>query len=105
MQRILAVLLAADFPGRDAVVAQIAAAKGRRIDDDGSLELSVVDAPPAAVERRIPVEAEIEDLDGVTVHLLLHVLDGFVSELEIFREDSGPVLGPLPPGALRVIVL
>ena len=33
---------------------------------------------------RIPVEAEVEDLDAVTIHLLVHVIDGYIDELEIY---------------------
>jgi hypothetical protein len=41
--------------------------------------------------RRIPVEAEYEDLDRVTVHVLLHVIDGRLNEIEVYREDSAAV--------------
>jgi hypothetical protein len=51
------------------------------------------------------VEAEFEDRDGVTVHILLHVMDGFLNELEIFREDSGRVQRPSTPKDLRLLVL
>jgi hypothetical protein len=80
-------------------------ARGRVIDADGSLELSVADVPRADVVERIPVEAEAEDIDGVTFHVLLHVVDGYINELEIYRNDSLPVQGPIRPEALRVLVL
>jgi hypothetical protein len=51
------------------------------------------------------VEAEVEDQDGLTVHVLLHVLDEALKELEIFREDSGPLRRTLAPEELRLIVL
>jgi hypothetical protein len=77
----------------------------RVIDADGSLELSIVGtAPRANVERRIPVEAEAEDVDGMTFHVLLHVVDGLVNELEIYRNDSEPMQGPIRAEALRVLV-
>jgi hypothetical protein len=37
----------------------------------------------------VPVEADLEDDDGVTIHVL-HVLDGYLNELEVYREDSSP---------------
>jgi hypothetical protein len=46
------------------------------------------------VRRRIPVEASYPDADGVVVHVLLHVIDGRLDELEVYREDSGSVLIP-----------
>lgn len=104
-RELLAALLAQPFPGNEALAVQIAQATARPIDGDGSLELSVGGAPAAAVTRRIPVEAEAEDRDGVTIHVLLHVVDGYAIELEVFREDSAPVEGPIGPERLRIIVL
>ena len=102
--RILAALLAEPFPGRDDVARQVAVAKGRVIDDHGCLALSVSDAPPAEVIRRIPIEAEVEDLDGATVHVLLHVVDGYLNTLEIYREDGGPILAPIRAENLRIVL-
>ena len=59
----------------------------------------------ALVKRRIPIEAEGLDSDGVKVHFLLHVLDGFMAELEIYREDSKPVLSPPDPRSLELLSL
>jgi hypothetical protein len=52
--------------------------------------------------RTVPVEAEAEDLDGVTYHVLPFVDDGYMQELEMWREDLGPLLAPVDPEALRV---
>jgi hypothetical protein len=103
--QLLAVLLSADFPGRTAIVEQIAFASVREIDDNGSLEFGLSDKTPAQVVRRIPVEAELDDSDGVMIHLLLHVVDGFVKELEVYRDDSGRVRRVLAPEVLRLLVL
>jgi hypothetical protein len=103
-ERILATLLIATSPGRDEVAQQVTVACGRVIDADGSLELSVANAPRADVVRRIPVEAEAEDIDGMTFHVLLHVVDGYINELEIYRDDSLPLQAPIRPEALRVLV-
>jgi hypothetical protein len=105
-QRILARLLTASFPGDEEIARQGAMARSRVIDEDGSLELLVGgSAPPALVDRRIPVEAEAEDIDGMTFHVLLHVVDGYINELEVYREDLLPMQSPIQPDALRVIVL
>jgi hypothetical protein len=103
-ERILSKLLSATFPGKEEIAQQVAVARGRVIDADGSLELSVADAPRADVVERIPVEAEAEDIDGMTFHVLLHVVDGYINELEIYRNDSLPVQGPIRPEALRILV-
>jgi len=104
-RQLLAVLLSTDFPGKDAVAEQVAAASVREIDDNGSLEFAPSDMMPADVVRRIPVEAELDDSDGVTIHVLLHVVDGLVKELEVYRDDSGPVQRALVPENLRLMIL
>jgi hypothetical protein len=53
----------------------------------------------------VPVEAELVDEDGVIVHVLLHVVDGFLNELEVYREDSAPVRRVIRPEELRLLVL
>jgi hypothetical protein len=103
--KLLSVLLGTDFPGREALKKQVAVALVREIDDNGSLEFARSDETPAEVVRRIPVEAELDDSDGVTIHLLLHVVDGLVKELEVYRDDSGRVQRTLTPQDLRLMVL
>jgi len=103
--RLLDSLLRPDFPGKEDLLNQLASAKVRQIDDDGSLQFRIRGATPAGVNRRIPVEAELEDSDGVTIHLLLHVIDGYLNELEIYREDSLPIKNRIQPEALRTMVL
>jgi hypothetical protein len=102
--RILATLAGATFPGHDEVAQQIAIARCQTLDAQGSLALLATAAPRADVARRIPVEGEVEDVDGVTIHLLLHVLDGYIDELEIYREDGADLVAPIRPDSLRVIV-
>lgn len=41
----------------------------------------------AEVERTVPVEAEGRDTDGMKIHFLLYVSEGYLSEMEIYRED------------------
>lgn len=103
--QLLAVLLGTDFSGRNALVEQVATASVRAIDRNGSLEFESSDKTPAEVARRIPVEAELDDDDDVTIHVLLHVVDGFLKELEVYRDDSGHVQRVLAPGDLRLMIL
>jgi hypothetical protein len=98
-------MLRADFPGHEALLTQLSSAKVVPIDKDGSLRFHVEGSSRAEVVRRIPVEAEIDDVDGTIVHLLVHVVDGFLKELEIFREDSNPVHRAISPESLRLLVL
>lgn len=104
-RQILEVLLAEQFPGKEALAAQLLQTQARRVDAEGSLELVVSGGPLADVVRRIPVEAEVDDIDGTTIHVLLHVVDGFLNELELFREDGGVIKGLISPNGLRTLVL
>jgi hypothetical protein len=103
---VLAKLLGADFPGNLALREQLPRLRARKIDGDGSLSLLAAhSAIPAEVACRIPVEAELEDVDGMTIHVLLHIMEGLMSELEIYRDDSSPVKRGIEPDDLRLIVL
>jgi hypothetical protein len=99
-------LLAADFPGKEEIAKQLAGCRVRIIDDEGSLELELSDAAkPAVVEKRIPVEADAVDEDGIHVHFLLHVVKGFAKELEVYKDDGSPIKRMPCPDDLEVIVL
>jgi hypothetical protein len=45
----------------------------------------------APVIQRVPVDASMFDLDGGNIDLLLHVVDGYVRELEAYRVDGKPI--------------
>jgi hypothetical protein len=104
-QGVIRVLLEAKFPGDSALREQMSKARVRTLDVDGSLEISVEDGPLAEVAHRIPVEAVATDSDGASIHILLHVVDGMLQELEYFREDSRPVQHPPTADDLQVLVL
>jgi hypothetical protein len=104
-QKILERMLAANFPGAKELSAQAATALALSIDDNGSLKFACTGNPAESVVRRIPVEAQLDDTDGIPIHLLLHVLDGFLSELEIYREDSAAINHALSPDDFQILVL
>lgn len=90
--RLVERFLERDFAGCQELREQFRTISVADIDAGGSLRLSTRAEAPAAVTRRIPVEASYADRDGMGVHLLLHVVDGFLDEFEVFREDSRPVV-------------
>jgi uncharacterized protein DUF6984 len=99
-------LLTADFQGKQEISNQLNAARVRVIDDDGSLEFEGRnDWPVATAEKRIPVEGEAPDADGILIHFLLHTVKGLVKELEIYKDDGSPIMRAPKPDELRVIVL
>src|SRR2546430_1059711 len=99
-------LLMADFPGKAELAAQLRGSLVRQIDSNGSLELKPpsksIPAPPT---KRIPVEAEAPDQDGVHVHVLLHVVNGLVKEIEIYKDDGSPISRMPKPADFDLLVL
>ena len=77
----------------------------KTIDEDGGLELRSQVEGKAPVVKRIPVEAEGKDEDGVVIHMLLHVVDGRPVELEFYRDGVGTVKTMPPASAFELIVL
>ena len=87
-------LLSRPFAGDAEIKAQLATAQVRVIDADGSLRFQV-DGPFALGRSRVLANACY--LDGLGddfsphVHLLLHVTDGKLHELEIYKDDGTPI--------------
>ena len=104
-QGIIDRLLEKAFPGRDEICEQMKSCLVRTIDEDKSLGFLVQSNVQAKVKRRIPVEAEFQDTDGVLIHILLHVMDGKVNELEIYKEDGSPIIERPDPSKLKVVCL
>ena len=55
-------------------------------------------AAQSQAQSSIPTEGEYRDVDGITLHVQLHVVDGFVKELELYKED-GSIPNGLPPAS------
>ena len=104
-RRYLERLLTADFPGRETVAKQLQSVRARRIDDEGSVELVTESNEPASVTKRVPVEGESSDSDGVPIYFLLHVVDSQVRELEIYKADGSPIQRMPTPEQVEVVVL
>jgi len=98
-------LLEQDFPGNESLLEQVNNSLVTVIDENGSLKFEVKIASKANVEKRIPVEAELTDVDGMTAHFLLHVVDGKLFELEIYKDDSSRLLHWPEPKELHVFRL
>jgi hypothetical protein len=85
-------LLAQSFNGRDEVAAQLQGAQviAEGVGDTRTLRFAAPcgDAPPAPTALRIPVEGIADDADGVAITVLLHVVDRWVTELEVYRVDG-----------------
>jgi hypothetical protein len=95
---VLTKLLSPSFPGRDELVEQLSGCRVQRLDTEGSLKFEINSRVIADhVRTRIPTEAECDDTDGVKIHFLLHVLNGKLDELEIYKDDGSQLRrNPVP---------
>jgi hypothetical protein len=99
-------LLEADFEGKTELSSQLQRFRVRQIDTEGSLEIDPgTNVDKAPVKKRIPVEAEGADEDGTHVHVLLHVVNGVVKELEIYKDDGSPIIQLPSSRDLKLLVL
>lgn len=98
-------LLDVDFPGKSELALLVRHILVRTIDEDRGLELHSQVEGRAPVVKRVPVEAEASDDDGVMIHMLLHVVEGRPVELEFFRDDGAKIIRIPPPSAFDLIVL
>lgn len=96
-------LLQEPFEGHDDLIRQLRNAQVKQVDANGSLVFRVGGPSAAQISERVPVEAEAPDVDGVPIHVLLHVIDGLLAELELYRNDLGPVI-EFPTAAMLSVV-
>ena len=98
-------LLSRPFPGRDELLAQLdhAFVVGSDLGDP-TFAMEVLGGPKAITAFHVPVDAVGPDEDGHPVHVLLHVVDGYLGEVEVYREDLGRVQQMPRTGLLELTV-
>jgi hypothetical protein len=96
-------LLDREFPGRDELRLQLDSVVAQQVYDDGTLALRVPSGEPAAVKGRVPTEGSCPDVDDVRIHVLLHVVNGMMDELEIFKEDGSDIVRSPTADALVLV--
>jgi hypothetical protein len=91
-RRILERMLSQLPSGGDALRDQLKFAKVSTIDQDGSIRF-LVNSPKRAsgISDRVPVTAIFDDTDGIPIYLLLHVVEGKLSELEVYKADGSQI--------------
>ena len=105
-RRLLLRLLGLAFPGRDVLLEQLENVLALPIaDDNGTLKLLCQCPTKALVKNRIPTEGLAPDSDGMTIHYMLHVIDGKMCELEVYKDDSSQVVKHPAPESVEVVVL
>ena len=98
-------LLDEPFPGRDEISEQLEGCSVQTIDEEGSVRLMPRKHIKAEVLQSVPTEAEAEDLDGMTIHALLHVKEGVANLLEFYKDDGSPIVQLPDPEKWRVMHL
>jgi hypothetical protein len=104
-------LLSSPFPGRDELLNQVEKMvaspmheDGTPLDENNSLYLKSSSPVKAFVRTRVPTEGEAIDIDGVTIHYLLHVVEGRIDQLEIFKDDLSKVSRQPEPEDIKIII-
>ncbi len=95
---VLARILSADVAGVSALRAQAVSAEGYRIDTGAGMMiyLSVDPASPvSALTGVFPLSVDAVARDGTSVEIILHVAEGRLRIIEVYRIDGEP-LGELP---------
>jgi hypothetical protein len=94
-RNLLKKILTFAFEGKEEIRQQLANAKVRTLevgDNYGSIEFEINPAAKKVVTtQRVPIELEGYDKDSVPISILLHVANGIVDELEIFKADGTPI--------------
>lgn len=102
-KEIIGKLLSVDFRGRDELAQQLVGLQAATLDIAGSLKLKVSNGRVAPIGRGVAVEAKYPDIDTRSevephVNVLLHVVDGKLSMLEIYKDDGSKILKPPEAG-------
>lgn len=99
MERLLHV---PDFSGRLSLLEQWTGALVQSVTDDGTfLVRPRAAAPDAQVRHRVPTEGEVADGAGA-IHVLLHVVDGRLAEVEVYHSAAEPVSAGFDVGPMTV---
>jgi hypothetical protein len=97
-RRLIELLLTKPFPGCENLRVRLSKARVSAIDQHGSLQFRV-SGPLANVQQQVPTEGYYVDWEGVdhrpAVNVLLHVVEGKLYELEVYKDDGWPIETPL----------
>lgn len=106
-QKVLTKLLELPFQGCNELRQQLDGLHVKQIDENGSLNFEVASESRTPYERGLAVEATCSDVDNQNlsdskIHLLLHLRDGKMWMLEIYKDDSSPVKGDPDPNDFQL---
>lgn len=87
-------MLSVDFIGRDRIIEQINKAQILRNNTEFYLSIRFQASKcssPIDTYVRVPVEMIIYKKDCPPIQVLLHIINGFIDEIEVFFADSSPI--------------
>lgn len=90
----LETMLSKNFSGNEIILKQLNSAQVTRKYNTGYFSIKTNTdkrLPQFPFEIRVPVEMRVFGKDKVPIVFLLHVVNGYVDELEIFNADSSPL--------------
>lgn len=105
-KQILTKLFKKPFPGRKELIEQVGKSKVKSIDEYndnwGSIEFKTESHKKANTESRVPIQGVTRDKDGIEIDIFLHVVNGFINEVEIVRVDNKPII-KFDPNTIRTV--
>jgi hypothetical protein len=106
-RQILNKLLKVNFRDRDVLRQQLEGLLVEQIDDNGSLSLKVTAKGRADIPGGVAVEGRYLDSEAVdawepNVNILLHVAEGQLKLLEIYKDGGSKIRRDLDPEGLRL---
>ena len=101
-------MLTENVPYREQIIAQINCAEIHREYADYDLSMRFEVNPAAApihATTRVPIEMRVFKPEQVPTQFLLHIIQGFISELEIFNADSSEISPDLTLDNARIEII
>lgn len=102
---VLHYLLDQCFPGSEQLRTQLPGLEARPWGGgDPTVDLLPIAGVRAVVKYRVPVEAQFPDRGGNLTHVLVHVVDGWLAELEVYADHPDGPSGQFPLERLEVFL-
>lgn len=106
--KILNKMLSINFDGKDLIYNQLKTAKVISYCPCGckTVDIQVDDTlPKYEFNKRVPVELKTYSKDGIPIIASIHIFNGYVNELEIYRADSGKICEDIDLGNSIIEIL
>jgi len=101
-RKILLKMASAEVINREILIAQIDVARVNGLDRVGSLKFKLTQCPQYFNTNGPMITAQQEDVDTVAgfgpyINVLLFLKDGYIDELEVYKDDGSEIVSQLDP--------